>query len=259
MRQEKAMRLDAFRRRLSIWLFVSIVCLLSAGCTPVIKGWSQESYRSSEFNIQTLGQERLAVLPVIILKRPSEKSKASDSEVPTAPYAPSNPAGDAREEYVSSTDDAYRVTLGEILLSKIQSRQPNLRLVPPNDALKRLNDERLTDAYRTFNRDFAKLGFDGTLLRNFGRALNCRYLLVSQAVVTESTAEASLRIIWTFGRQSILRSVKISGQIWDTVSGQQLWEGSGVGYNRLIAYEGLPLIEEMASQAVDSLLETIMP
>ncbi|MDQ7837520.1 MAG: hypothetical protein RDU59_03385 [Thermodesulfobacteriota bacterium] len=254
------MRFDAFPWRPYIWMLMPILLLLSTTCSPKIKGWSQESYRSSGFDNDALNQERLALLPVIVLERPIEKANTPEGRTLSAPYTPpQSPPGDSEGGVPLNAHDAYRVCLGEILLSKIQSRQPNLRLVPSNDALKRLNDEGLTGAYLKFNRNFPKVGFDSASLKDFGRALNCRYLLVTQAVVTESKADASLSIIWTFGRQSVLHSVRISGQIWDTVSGQQVWEGSGVGYNRLTAYEGLPLIEEMANQAVDRLLDTIMP
>ncbi len=253
------MKFDGFPRGLYIWPLMLIGLLLLAGCSPIVKGWSQESYRSPEFSSDALNEGGLALLPVIVLERPPEMSKAADGRVPPAPYAPESPSTDPGGETTVDAHDAYRVSLGKMLLSKIQSRRPGLRLVSANDALKRLNDEGLTSAYRRFNRDFPRVGFDGDLLKSFGRVLNCRYVFIGQAVVSESRAEASLRIIWTFGRQSVLRSVKISGQIWDTVVGQQVWEGTGVGYNRLTAYEGLPLTEEMASQAVDSLLETVMP
>jgi hypothetical protein len=254
------MKFDAFLRHPHVWTLMQIVLLLSIGCSPKIKSWSQESYRHSEFSNNAFVQEQLALLPVIVLELPSEKDKVASGQIPSGPYTPEEESSsDAGEESPLSAHDAYRVTLGEILLSKIQSRRPGLRLVPPNDALKRLNDEGLTGAYRKFDRNFPRVGFEGDLLKSFGRVLNCRYLFITQAVVAETKAEASVRVIWTFGRQSVLRSVKISGQMWDTISGQQVWEGSGVGYNRLTAYEGLPLIEEMASQAVDSLLETIMP
>jgi len=253
------MRSDALLCRPYILTLLLIVVLLSAGCSTKIRGWSQESYRSSGFNTNVLNQEGLALLPVIVLKSPAEKAKDPGGKNPSSPYAPDSPSGDQGKENQLNAQDAYRVSLSEILLSKIQSRWPTIRLISPGDVLKRLNDEGLTTTYSKFNRDFPRVGFDSAMLKSFGRALNCRYLFISQAVVIESKSEASITFVWTFGRKSVLRSVKISGQIWDTVSGQQAWEGSGVGYNRLAAYEGSPLTEEIASQAVDSLLKTIMP
>jgi hypothetical protein len=242
----------------SILTVILSVFVLSASCTPKIKGWSQESYREPGLSINSLNQEGLALLPVIILDKPSQKPKESVSQAPSGPYAPKVPPGEEEEEKALDARDAYRVIISQILLSKIESGRKDLRLVSPTDALKRLNDRDLTSAYRKFNSDFPRVGLDGTLLESFGSALNCRYLFISQAVISESKSESTLTLVWSFGRRSVLRSVKISGQIWDTVTSQQIWEGSGVGYNRLALFEGAPLTEEMASQAVDSLLENII-
>ncbi|MBE9547743.1 MAG: hypothetical protein IMF10_09680 [Proteobacteria bacterium] len=246
-------------RRPSIWTLLLIILLLSTGCYPIIKGWSQESFRHPEFSNGALNQEGLALLPVIILEGTYKKVEEPTGQIPPAPYAHTTLPADRGKGKTVITHDAYRIILSEILLSKIQTRRPSLRLISPTDALKRLNDEGLTDAYRKFSSDFPKVGFDDVLLKNFGKALNCRYLFIGQAVVTESKSEASITFVWSFGRKSVLRSVKISGQIWDTFTGRQVWEGFGVGYNTLSAYEKAPLIEEIANQAVDSLLKNIMP
>lgn len=253
------MKSDTKWIRTYIWAFLIIVGILSTGCAPKIKGQSQESYRSSWFSDTALNNEGLALMPVIILKDTFEKAEETSGKTSPAPYTPSNVTEDTGKEKLASDHDAYRVMLGETLLSNIQSRRPMLRLVSPGNTLIRLNDEGLTDAYIKFNRNFTKVGLDAVQLKRFGRALNCRYLFISMAVVTEYKSYASLTFVWTFGNKSILRSVKISGQIWDTQSGIQIWEGSGVGYNRLFPYSGLPLIEEIANQAVNSLLETVMP
>lgn len=66
-------------------------------------------------------------------------------------------------------------------------------------------------------------------------------------------------MVWTFGRKSILRAVKITTQIWDTENEKLLWEGSSVGYNQLRAYDAPPLAEEVANKAVDGLLNSVIP
>jgi hypothetical protein len=103
------------------------------------------------------------------------------------------------------------------------------------------------------------IGLDEELLKSFGRVLDCRYLFLSQVVVIEYKSENYYTIVWTFGGKSTLNTVKISSQIWDIENGTQIWEGSGVGYSKLSLYEGSPLIEDLAKQAVDSLLGTIAP
>jgi hypothetical protein len=139
----------------------------------------------------------------------------------------------------------------------MQGHRGNLRLVSPFDALKTLNDQELTTKYRDFTRDFPRVGFNQATMQLFGQALNCRYLFISQAVVVESKPEVSLTIIWSFGQRSMMRSIMVAGQIWDTETGKQVWEGSGIGYNRLHAYQNPPLDEELAQKAVDSLLNRL--
>lgn len=255
------MKLDMFLRKsyILILLLAFIFLSMQTGCCPVIKDWSQESFRSPEFSRGTLDQEELALLPVIILKETYKKTEEPAGQTPPAPYAqPTSQADNGKVQEVA-IHDAHRIIMGEILLSKIQSMWPSLRIVTPSDVLKRLNDEGLTDSYRKFDRDFPKVGFDSAFLKSLGRTLNCRYLFISQIVVTESKSDASFVFIWTFGSKSVLRSVNISGQIWDIVKGRQVWEGFGVGYNRLSSYEKIPLIEEIAGKAVESLLKNITP
>lgn len=241
-------------------IFLSASTLLLPGCTPKIKGWHQEAYRSSDYRGDVFYSQQIAALPVIILERPADKSKATDGRVIAGPYTTqqsTRPGGLDENHWVAQ--DAYQVGLSEILVSKIRSRRPGIKLLTPNDALKRLNDAGLTDTYARLNRDLPKSGLDSAVLKTLGSVLNSRYLLITQAAVTESKSDVSLNIIWSFGRQSVMRSVKIYGQIWDAQAGQQIWEGSGVGYTRLVAYEGSPLTEDMASKAVESLLESMMP
>jgi len=246
-------------RRFLAPFFLSCLLLFVAGCSSKIQGWSREAFRGPAFSMEQINHEGLALLPIIILEQPSEKNSEAVSSQPTAPYAPAGSAADLAEQDSFHTLDAYRVIYGEILLSEIQARRPNLKVISSADTLKQLNDHGLADAYRKFNRNFSRVGLDNQLLKNFGKALNCRYLFIGLAVVTESRPEASITVIWTFGRKSVLRSIIISGQIWDAVSGRQVWEGSGVGYNRSVVYEGSPLNEEIASEAVERLLENIMP
>lgn len=248
------------------WLYRSIVGILifaltslGAGCASKIKGWSEESFRSNGFNTEALQNEGIALLPVIMLGPGTDKSDAADGKTPSAPYTPDITDAQTADGNITTASEAYRVTLNEMLTGKIQNRRPSLKLMPPGDVLIRLNDENLPCNYSRFTRDFTKIGLGMDQLKCFGETLNSRYLFISQGAVFENKSEASLTIVWTFGRKSVNRSVKIYGQLWDTMEGRQLWEGSGVGYYRLSAYEGAPLFEQMASIAVDRLLGTLIP
>lgn len=248
--------------RLHLVFLTPLLIFLLAGCgAPRIKGQSQEVYRGSDFAINLVNHGGLALLPVIVLEQPSDLNQAGTTQIPAAPYtSPTPPSMADKAEYDRRDNgrDAYRILLSKTLMSSMQSRRGTLRLVSPFDALKILNDQELTSQYRAFTRDFPRVGFNQETMQRFGQALNCRYLFISQAVVSETNPEVSLTIVWTFGQRSMMRSIMVAGQIWDTETGKQVWEGSGLGYNRLRAYQSSPLDEELAQKAVDSLLDRLM-
>lgn len=240
----------------------ALLIFLLAGCgAPQIKGLSQEVYRGPDFVINLVNHGGLALLPVIVLKQPSDANQAGNPQIPAAPYAaPNPPSMTDQEEYDRRDDgrDAYRMLLSKTLMSSMQVRRGTLRLVSPFDALKMLNDQELTSSYRAFIRDFPRVGLNQETMQRFGQALGCRYLFISQVVVSEAKPEVSLTIIWSFGQRTLMRSIMVAGQIWDTETGKQVWEGSGLGYNRLHAYQSSPLDEELAQKAVDSLIDRLM-
>jgi hypothetical protein len=246
-------------RDLSGWTCLLIGSLLVTGCTPNIKGWSQEAYRSPGFSTSLLGQEGLALLPVMVVTAEPVEAPGRTGQIASAPYSPEMLAAKDAKDSPLVTTDAYRISLSEALLSKIRTKMPGLDVVSPGDCLKRINDAGITAGYLKFDRDCPRVGVDEGLLKAFGQALDCRYLFVSQAIVAHVESEASVTVVWTFGRKSVLQSIRISGHIWDTVAGGQIWEGSGVGYNRLRAYEGAPLTEDVIDEAVERLLQAMLP
>ena len=239
-------------------LVILVVCLLG-GCSAKIHCWSEESFRSNDFNEEKLEKEGLALLPVIILDHSRETPVAIESPYPSAPYAParSESAKEGRNAVLSH--ESYQVILNEILIGKIQTKRPSFKLIPPGDVLIRFNDKNLPCDFTRFSKNFTKSGLEPEQLKCFSKALNSRYIFISQAAVTQFKSDASVTFIWSFGRKSIIRSVKLYGQVWDTQHEKQVWDGFGVGYQRLSAYEGSVLLEQMASTAVDSLLKTFIP
>ena len=240
------------------WLLLALgIALLSTACSTTIRGWSEESFRSPGLTRAQLNAGGVALLPVIILRSPTPADQSANAANPPAPYAPSNRNAMQGHALSAKNGSGYRIILDEVLLHTLKARWPGLPLVPTGDALKRLNDAGLADAYGRFYNDYPTAGIDGKTLDRFGRALHTRYLLISRAVVSESNSNASVSFIWTFGRRTVLRSVKVDTQIWDTTTQKQVWEGSGVGYNRLSAYEKPPLTEQMATVAMQQMVKNL--
>jgi hypothetical protein len=251
--------MSSWRRGKIFRLFLLAACLLAAGCSPKIRSWSQESFRGPGFSQEALRREGLALMPVIIMAEPSRQAAGRGSQPLPAPYTPPRTAEVGDSDAGVKGSDGYQVILDETLLGKIRSKWPELPLVPAGDALRMLNDAGMSGISGRISQEFPTLGFDAELLRKLGSALHTRYVLIGRGTVTESKSDASVNFVWTFGRKSVLRSVSISAQIWDTSTQKLAWEGSGVGYNRLSAYEKTPLTEEMASEAVKSLIANLGP
>jgi hypothetical protein len=251
----------------SIITFIAVIFLLLTGISacslssPKILGWSQESFRDQRFKNEDLYNQKLAIFPVLVLETLIEKpEKTVDFYSGERPYTPDTRKLEVTgEQKQQKNRESYRIVLNEMLLRKFQEHYETIRLMTPETILKKINDNNLTESYEKYIQSFHVIGIDENLLKSLGKALDCRYLLISQAVVSEYKSENYYTVVWTFGGKSTLSTVKISSQIWDMESGAQVWEGSGVGYTKLSLYQGPPLIEDLAKQAVESLLGTIAP
>jgi hypothetical protein len=235
-----------------LWIALSL-----GGCTAAIKSWSEESYRSPGFTKQDLQRDGVAVLPVIILPEMKGGRREYAGQIASAPYTPQSTLVASPAESSIENPAAHRLMMSELLLSQMKTRLPDINILSPGDTLKRINDEKLTETYTHFSDNFSKAGLDSATLKSFERALRMRYLFVSQGIVSETKPDSLVTFIWGFGRKTVIRTVKISAQIWDTANGRQVWEGTGVGYSSLGAYEQPPLLEELIIEAVDSLLKKI--
>jgi hypothetical protein len=249
----------SFQLPFPLVLLIILVAIFSS-CSPKINSWSQNSFSSPEIaDIEYLIHHNgMALLPVIVLNEPLKKPEQTlnDTKPAHAPYSV-KVKKDSDDKAHKKGSESYRVIFSEMLLSKIKYMWPTQKIVSHTDALMRINDNGLSQEYSRFNSDFSRAGFDSSLLKSFGDAFNCRYIFISQAVVTKSDSDVSLTMVWNFGRKSVLHTVKYYGQIWDVQSKRQVWGGSGVASSLLIIFESQPFVEEMASQAADSMLKTI--
>ena len=189
-------------------------------------GWSQESFAAPGFNQAALSREGLALLPVIIMAEPTPKVHEGGGPPLPAPYTPSRRSGRKTGMCLPRPATATRSS-DQTLLGKIRSKWPGLRLIPAGDSLKMLNDAGLSGISGRIMREFSTLGLDGKLLRKLGSALHTRYVLIGRGIVTESKYDASVSAVWSFGRKTVMRSVSVSAQIWDTSTQKLAWEGRG--------------------------------
>ena len=238
---------------------LAVLLLMQFGCASKIKGWSQEAYRTPEPLVAELRQGKLGVLPVMVLEQPAKEDQKRGSKPLPAPYTPDEVFETGEMLPQSTGADPNRLVISEILLRKLRANLFSIPIISPAECLKSINDSGLTAAYLRFDRNYPKLGVNSEYLSSFSRATGSRYLLISTASFSEYSSETSVNVIWTFGRKTVLRSVKILGQIWDAQSGRKLWEGYAVGYNSIAPYESPPLPEAIMDQAVTSFVGIMLP
>ncbi len=248
-----------YRRFLSIIIMLVFPLLLLNSCSAKITGRSQETFRSPNFSIPVIDEGGLALLPVMVLARPTKSDKGvfESQPYPSAPYASTDPQQSKETSRVIDADDVFKIGIGDMLLRNVRNGHRNIRVVSPSDCLKCINDDGLTDFYLKFDRDFSKTGIDGNVLSRFANAFKCRYIFISQAVIHEYKSDSSLSIIWTFGKKSTLRSVHVTGQIWDSTDGHRIWAGHGTGYIEMNPYEKAPLTEDITEKAFERLIATM--
>jgi len=249
-----------FSRRSLFLLLLALLLISQTGCHSRIKEWSQNVYGTSDQLLAELRKEKLAVLPVIILEQPKDDKKRMQTKQPPAPYAPDDSSFEPKEMPQNSIgSDAERLGITDILLRKLGANIHSISVISPGDCLKRINDAGLTASYLRFDRNFPRLGVDSEYLTSFSRAVGSRYVLISTALIAENNSDSSITVIWTFGRKSVLRSVRLSGQIWDAQSGRKLWAAYAIGYNNMVPYESPALQEEVMDRAVESFVNIMMP
>lgn len=232
--------------------------LILNGCAPKIEGWARESYRTKHFDTQILARGRIALFPVMILQKGQPVPKQWKSPIPPAPYTPASRQKAPEQQSLSPTPEEYQISFSQILLQKIRAGNPALKILPPADVLKGLNDAGLAKSYMEFDRDYLRLGLDEAQLSAFSHALGCRYLFIAQAGVEKTQSSTSVTFVWSFGRRTSIRSVALFAQIWDADTGREVWQASGAGYSRVTGYRAPPLVRDLADVAVDHLLGTLL-
>lgn len=238
--------------------FAIMSALVVTACAPKIEGWARESYRIKHFDEQMLARGRIALFPVMILQKGQLAVKQWESLVPPAPYTPESRQKASEPEPQSPTPEEYRIGISQILLQKMQARNSALKILPPADVLKGLNDAGLAKSYMEFDRDYLRLGLDEAQLRAFSHALGCRYLFMTQAGVEKTESSTSVTVVWSFGSRASIRSVEVFAQIWDADTGREVWQAGGSGYARVTGYGSPPLVRTLADVAVDHLLGTLL-
>lgn len=124
--------------------------------------------------------------------------------------------------------EGYRSSVSRSLSDVLSQTPQPIRMIPTQDALSLINRQELAHQYASIVSEYVRSGIlDRKALEEIGRALGVRYVFQpSMASFSQSMAGRfsffGVRLLQT--RISMLR---LSVQLWDTQTGEMVWEGSG--------------------------------
>ena len=188
------------RRRIfsrAAFTLVGPMIVATTACVGPLQQWGEETSlvsKSPSFRPSSLGSEPVAVLNAVV--------------------------GFGLEGYSQQVSRSLSIALLDMT--------PAIKSIPAHEALSRINREGLSRDYARAVSDYIRSGIlSRTELQNIGQALGVRYVFQpSMASFSQSMSGRfsffGLRLIQT--RISMLR---LSVQLWNTESGEIVWEGSG--------------------------------
>jgi hypothetical protein len=101
-------------------------------------------------------------------------------------------------------------------------------VIPPHEALSRINQEGLATAYAAMVSDYSRSGIlTRDVLRQVGSAVNAHYALQPSMAAFTQTVSSRLSIFGLRLFQTRVTQLRLSVQIWDARTGQIVWEASG--------------------------------
>lgn len=176
----------------------AMLCLLlSAACVGPLQQWGEETTfhpKAASFDPSTLKQEQVAVLSALV--------------------------GFGLEGYAPQVSRSLASAL-------TQTRIP-LKSLTVHDALNRINREGLTGEYAGMVSDYVQTGIlERVGLEKIGRALHAAY--VFQPTLASFSQSMSSRFSFLGLRllQTRVTTLRLTLQLWDTRTGEIVWESSG--------------------------------
>ena len=177
-----------------VWVLLLAGFLLSAGCIGPLQQWGEETTfrpKATSFDPATLKHEQVAVLNAVV--------------------------GFGLEGF------AHQVSRS--LSSALDQRPTLITALPVHEALNRINRGELGEEYAAMVADYVRTGIlNRAGLQKIGQAIHTNY--VFQPSLASFNQSMSGRFSF-FGLRVLQTRVTMSLQLWDTRTGEIVWESSG--------------------------------
>jgi len=218
--------------RCAVALSLTVVLLMSAGCAsapPPEARYSWQYYSSPTVSPETFVGQSVAILPVASIL-----------------YDP--------------TQEIYRETLAGTLYRSLIKYPDGPRFIPLDAVQSSINKEGLWNDFQVMYSEYKETAvLRKDLLSKIGQAVGARYVIVPRLLrfQTETFDRATiLGIAFLRTRQS---SVDIHAQIWDTATGEVVWEGASEGTIASEVVRGRPASFMAVSENACESLTSKMP
>lgn len=151
----------------------------------------------------------------------------------------------------------YRMAVSDIIEKTFRKDRPGISMVTARETLNRINSSGLTNEYGNMLQSYDITGIlDKKVLTRIGEILDVKY--IAQPKLSSFTERTSTRLS-AFGLALVSTretTIKISLQVWDTETGDIVWEGSGQATVAVEAMRAKPVsFEEVAEAASRSLIK----
>jgi hypothetical protein len=168
--------------------------IILSGCAATIRDLSKVQYVKEGFVADSLRTGGLALLPVV--------------------------AGQGQE--------GYRRPLADSLNFHIQRVRPNVQFIKWQDAITKLNDKGLAEKYQAAISTYRTTSIiDKSLVSEIGSALGVRYFLFVSLEDFRQSSKLGYSGLTGKLREDQTAKVNAFAQIWDSQTGDVVWEGIG--------------------------------
>jgi hypothetical protein len=215
--------------RFVIAFFLAAVLLMSAGCAsapPAEARFSWTFYSSPTISPETFSGQSVAILPTATIQ-----------------YDP--------------TQEIYRETLAGILYKALIRYSGGPRVLSLDSIQSGINKKELWNDFKLMYGEYhetAVLRID--LLSKIGQAVGARFVIMPRLLRFQSETFDRATIVGIAFLRTRQSSVDIHAQIWDTVTGEVVWEGASEGTIASEVVRGRPAsfmaVAENASESLAS-------
>ncbi len=123
------------------------------------------------------------------------------------------------------TKGQYRSEIGEALTTALRNAFEEAHVLSPSEVIKILNDKDLSDNYSSAIGNYIISGVvPKRLASQMGKAFSARYLLFVRPLVASENRHS---IVQNKIEEIRVDELYLKSQIWDTASGDVVWEGKG--------------------------------